>query len=229
MEELRRRPPEISDARRTVDRAMAQLGSQIVTVILVVLAASPMGCSKSLCVSGSDCEPCGFKCKKLGIPHFRSLAIPETYPLGSLVRAHYHTMETNGEAADFILFRYEFVGATAALTPNGKDHILEIAARMRSTPFPVLVERTENNSNPELDAHRRDVVAHILTDLGNPDAAERTFVSPAYGPGKTAIEAERDYYRYINGGYGGFNQYGSGFGQFGAFGGGVGRGIGFGP
>jgi hypothetical protein len=54
-------------------------------------------------------------------------------------------METNGEAADFIIHRHEFVGKTAELTSDGKDHILELAARMRSTPFPVLIERGENN------------------------------------------------------------------------------------
>ena len=55
--------------------------------------------------------------------------VPDRYPLGSVNRAHYQTMEANAEAADFILHRNEFVGETADLTPYGKDHILEIAAR----------------------------------------------------------------------------------------------------
>ena len=88
----------------------------------------------------------------------RSFAIPNTYPLGSTVRAHYHQMEMNGEAVDFCINRVHFVFNTAELTCDGKDHVMEIAARMRSNPFPVMVERSENNSDPELDQHRRNTV-----------------------------------------------------------------------
>jgi hypothetical protein len=130
-------------------------------------------------------------------------------------------MQTNGEAADFILHRNDFVADTAELTPDGKDKILEIAARMRSDPFPVLVERSENNSNPELDAFRRNLVAQVLFDLGNPDADQRTIVSTSYGPGFNSQQAESDYYQYL-GSSGGNN--GGNFG--GGFGGGSGGGLG---
>jgi hypothetical protein len=153
----------------------------------------------------------------------RSNAIPETLPLGSTVRAHYQVMETNAEAADFIFHRHDFVGQSAQLTPDGRDKLLEVAVRMKSTPFPVLVERTENNADPELDALRREMVAQVLTEYGTPDANERTIVSPAYGPGYNAIQAESTYYQYLstgaNGGIGG------GFGG-GLFGGGLGAGFG---
>src|SRR5580704_11953954 len=72
----------------------------------------------------------------------RSPAIPDRYPLGAVERAHFHTMQTNGEAGDFILHQMDFVGDTAELNNDGRDHIQEIAARLQSTPFPVLVERT---------------------------------------------------------------------------------------
>ena len=154
---------------------------------------------------------------------WRSPAIPETLPLGSTVRAHYHTMQTNGEAADFIIHDHEFVGNSAELTPFGKDHIAEIGARMRSAPFPVLVERSENNSDPELDAHRRTIVAQVLYGMGNPDADQRTIVSPSYGKGLNSQEAEMDYYNFIftRGGNGnGFNNQGNFGGAGGGFGGG---------
>jgi hypothetical protein len=137
------------------------------------------------------------------------------------LRAHDQVMQTNAEAADFIMHRLDFVGQTAELTPDGKDHILEIAARMRSTPFPVIVEREENNSDPELDAHRRNLVAQILTDLGNPDAQQRTVVATPYGPGYVSTRAEQMYYQHIYGGTA-FNNgggFGGGFGG-GGFGGG---------
>lgn len=157
----------------------------------------------------------------------RSHAIPDRYPLGSLERAHFQNMQTNAEASDFILNQIDFVGDTAELTPDGKDHILEIAARMRSAPFPVLVERSENNSNPQLDAERRGTVAMILADLGNPDADQRTFVGTPYNPGINSQEGQMDYFRFMfsRGGWGNMN---NGWGNNGWGGGGGGGGWGFG-
>jgi hypothetical protein len=117
-------------------------------------------------------------------------------PLGSILRSHWHVMETNGEAADFVIYRNEFVDNSSELTPYGRDHIAEIAARMPSTPFPVLVQRGFNNADPELDQIRREVVVRVLTDLGNPDAERRTYVSQPYGSGLNSMEAEQDYAKF---------------------------------
>lgn len=125
-------------------------------------------------------------------------------------------METNAEASDFILHWNDFVGESAELTPDGKDKVLEIAARMRSAPFPVLVERTMNNADPELDAARRMLVSRVLTDLGNPDANQRTFVSTPYSRGKHSMEALPEYYQNT------FQGYGYGNGGMGGMGGGMG-------
>ncbi len=133
-------------------------------------------------------------------------------------------METNGEAADFIFHRHDFVGQTAQLTPDGRDKILEVAVRMKSAPFPVLIERGRNNSDPELDLLRRNLVAQILTEFGVPDADCRTVVSPSYGRGYNAIEAEPTYYRYLLQGAGSNNGFGNGFGGGGFGGGGFGGG-----
>ena len=74
--------------------------------------------------------------------------MPDVYPLGAVNRAHYETMQANGQAAEFILHQNDFVGSTSELSPAGKDHVLEIAARARTMPFPVLIERSENNTSP---------------------------------------------------------------------------------
>jgi hypothetical protein len=146
------------------------------------------------------------------------------------MRAHHHQMQTNGEAADFILFQKDFVGQSAELTPDGKDKVLEMAARMRSAPFPVVIERTWNNADPELDAHRRNLVAQILVDLGNTDAQTRVFVSPSYGPGKHSMEAMLEFWQFTFQGFGGgMGGFGGGFGGgMGGFGGGGFGGGGFG-
>lgn len=140
----------------------------------------------------------------------RSLAVPDTVPLGSISRAHWHTQETNGEANDFVIYRNEFVDNTSALSTYGRDHIAEIAARMSYSPFPVLVQRSWNNADPELDAIRRQLVVRVLTDLGNTDADQRTVVSQPYTNGISSTQGEADYGRFrgsrsssTNGGRGG--------------------------
>ena len=179
------------------------------------------GCAQTECCDQGCNKCCGFF---TGLFARRSNAIPDVLPLGSTVRAHYEQMQTNAEAVDFVINDVEFVRESAALTPNGRDHILEIAARMPSSPFPVIVERTKNNADPELDAIRRELVVQVLSDLGSPDANSRVFIATPYGPGFTGREAERTYYRHIfQGGIGGNNFGNGGFGG-GGFGGGFGGG-----
>ena len=190
--------------------------------------ATPCGQCGS-CTGKAGCGGClhgrllGFFCRP-------SNAVPQTLPLGSTIRAHDQVMQTNAEATDFVMHRLDFVGQTAELTSDGKDQVLEIAARMRSAPFPVIIEREPNNSDPELDALRRNLVAQILTDLGNQDAQQRTIVGLPYGPGYWAWPGQMMYYQFIGGGYN--NGYGNGFGGGGGgfggggFGGG-GGGVGF--
>ena len=185
------------------------------SIILALLAISCVmpGC----CVPKLVWEPIAWR--------RRSLAIPDTFPLGSINRAHYHTMQTNGEAGDFVIHRNEFEGFTAVLNSAGRDHIMEIAARMPQVPFPVIVERSENNSDPELDNHRRQIVARILADGGNADAEQRTIVSQPYAKGLNAREGQRQYWQYLGlNGRGGFGGGGAGGGAGGGGGGGFGGG-----
>jgi hypothetical protein len=132
------------------------------------------------------CGGCGWSAAS------RSPCVPDVYQLGAVNRAHYETMQANGQAAKFIVHQFEFVGSTSELSPAGKDHILEIAARARTVPFPVLIERTENNANPTLDEHRRASIAQVLLDLGIADAPQRTVVAPAYGKGLSGRDAEAE-------------------------------------
>lgn len=125
-------------------------------------------------------------------------AIPDVMPLGSIVRSHWHMMETNAEASDFVIYRHEFVESSSELTPYGKDHIAEIAARMPTAPFPVVVQRSMHNADPELDRTRREIIVRVLADLGNHDAERRTVVSQPYSNGLNGMEAEQDYGRFRN-------------------------------
>ena len=117
---------------------------------------------------------------------------PRLYPLGAVNQAHYEAMQANGQAAAFTVHQFEFIGTTSELSAAGKDHLLEIAGRARSVPFPIVIERTDGNSNPTLDEHRRAGVAQVLLDLGIGDAQPRTIVAPAYGERLSSREAETD-------------------------------------
>lgn len=158
-------------------------------------AAAVCGILAGCC--GIPCLPC-FPCVPglSGTSGSRSLAVPDMIPLGAVSRAHWHTMETNGEAADFVIHYNEFMDSSTELTPYGRDHIAEIAARMPSAPFPVIVQRSYNNSDPELDRIRRDLVVRVLSDLGNQDADQRTVVSQPYSNGINSVEGEADYGRF---------------------------------
>ncbi|MFN0197246.1 MAG: hypothetical protein ACKVT0_10920, partial [Planctomycetaceae bacterium] len=175
----------------------------------------------AVCMSATGCLRVNLAWEPWSIWNLRSAAIPETYPLGSTVRAHYHTMHSNGEASDFIFYRHNFQESSATLTSEGKDRLLEMAARMRSAPYPIIIERSLNNDDPELDANRRQLVANVLTDLGNADAEQRVVVSQSYDPGISSMEGETDYYRFIFTRGGNNNNGGGNNGGGGGAGGGI--------
>ena len=178
-----------------------------------------------LLISGCACPTINWGWRPISIPTEGRNMIPDRYPLGSVNRAHYAAMQTNAEATDFTFNLVHFVGETSHLTPDGQDHLLEVAARMRSAPFPVIVERTPNNSNPPLDAERRATVSRLLADLGNPDADQRTFVAVPWSRGLNSYEGMADYSQYFGTrGFNGNNNNGNnGFGGgFGGAGGGGG-------
>ena len=205
-------PDSSEEMRSSMSPKYSTLHSRAAAILLAGLAGGcccgPMG-GGGLAMPALNCAD-----------HDRNM-IPNRYPLGSVLRAHLHTEQTNAEATDFVFHLVDFVGETPHLTPDGKDHLMEVAAKMRSAPFPVLVERTPNNANPQLDAERRMVVARHLADLGNPDADQRTLVATPYNRGVNSYEGEADYYTNFNfrgnnnnnnGNNGGNGGFGGGFG-----------------
>lgn len=115
-------------------------------------------------------------------------SVPLAHPLGAVSYAHYAAMESNGEAADFVLSSGMFEPDSTDLNMGGRERLLEIGARMGGTPYPILVEP---DGVDELDARRRDLVVRVLSDLGNVDAEARTIVSRPYSDGMPGSEALR--------------------------------------
>ena len=61
-------------------------------------------------------------------------------PLGATIQPHLTSMIEGADASDFVVVQHEWVGTTAQLTQNGKDHLVEVARRLLDNPFPVLIE-----------------------------------------------------------------------------------------
>lgn len=181
-----------------------------IALVLLVGCFPAVGCFQTL----EQCEPNGGLGGKLtgnppfGPPHDRP------FPLGAVTDAHWETQQTNAEAADFIFYDHEFVGETARFTPAAKRHLEEVALRLEHVPFPVVIERSEHDSNPELDRARQRMVIEQLARIGVPNAEGRVVVAASFAEGFTAMEGDRAYSQSIGGNFGG----GAGR-RFGGFGG----------
>ncbi|WP_417389246.1 hypothetical protein [Gimesia sp.] len=166
--------------------------------------------------------------------HHAEIPYDSVAPLGTISDDIWQKQEENGEASDFVIVESEFVGTTAKLNAAGEDHIKQIAVRMASTPFPVVVEPSSMSikesseykypihGNDDLDMHRRNVIVKMLQSMNVQDADERVVVAPAFTPGFEGFEAYRAYSNgFMNRGNGGGGGFGGGFGGFGGGGAGV--------
>ena len=149
-------------------------------------------------------------------------SVDPPFALGQVTDAFWDTQQTNAEAADFIFYDHEFRGETVELTPAGRDHLLQVAARLAHVPFPVVIERYENNYKPSLDCQRRLAILAGLAQLGVTGVDQRVVIAPAFAPGLTSDEAQLAYSQSLIGGSRGFS--GGGFGASSTGGGSFGRG-----
>ncbi|HZZ72306.1 MAG TPA: hypothetical protein VFE24_08630 [Pirellulales bacterium] len=129
----------------------------------------------------------------------RNPAGDRPFPLGAVSDAHWETQETNAQAAKFIFHDQEFVGDTAELAPSAKKHLMEVALRLEHVPFPVVIEESQYDRNPELDQKRRRTVVEQLGRLGVVNVEDRVVVANSFAEGFTAIEGESAYYSTLNG------------------------------
>jgi len=110
-------------------------------------------------------------------------------PLGAAVAPFLQTMETNGEAMDFVIFQHEWVGTTAQLTPAGQAHLMQIARRLADVPYPVIIEpvtfrpfdekRYEEKHFTDMTRERREALELDLARRENLDADRRAEIDAA--------------------------------------------------
>jgi hypothetical protein len=145
-------------------------------------------------VPGTDCQP-SFRERLIQRKRRlqeKLLGYPEEFeepPLGLFAQSHVMAQVANGQAAQMILHRYDFIDGTDRLNLSGKDHLTWIAARLPENFFPVVIERTPNM--PGLDELRRKIVLRELCLCGFPIPAERIVIGPAIAVdlrGSEAIE-----------------------------------------
>ena len=139
--------------------------------------------------AAGNCAGCGTTPRQRGGP-----AYDRPFPLGQVTDSFWETQQTNAEASDFVFYDHEFEGETDQLTPGGKKHLLQVALRMKHVPFPIAVEQSVYDRNPQLDRKRRKRIVDDLTRLGVENTDQRVVIAPALARGITAMEGEAAYY-----------------------------------
>jgi hypothetical protein len=125
------------------------------------------------------------------------------------------------EATDFVVFQYEWGMDDARLGPFGRKHIATMSRRISAdAQFGIMIEASDD---PKLDEARFLTITDILAKLGMADPASKVRIGIPSAEALNGEMAERAYFRYLLGGYGGFG--GTGFGG-GGLGGGLGGGFG---
>lgn len=147
-------------------------------------------------------------------------AIPA--PVGSYLHKFIDLQAAKAEADDFVIYNYEWYLGGRDLGPFGRYHLNEIARRLPSVPFPVVVEPS---LDLELNEARRQVIVDYLAQYGVPNPQDRVILAFPQAGGLYGEEAVIMSYRFYSGAFGLFG--GLGFGGLGFGGLGFG-GLGFG-
>jgi hypothetical protein len=138
---------------------------------------------------------------------------------GTLTRQLLDSQAAKAEADDFVIYKYEWLKDGPLPGPFGSYHLNEIAKRLPTVPFPVVIEPTIDG---KLNEARRQFVVEYLARHGMADADHRVVISFPAAEGLYAeCEGERTFnlmllpqaYRLRFFGLGGY-----GYGGFGGFG-----------
>jgi hypothetical protein len=133
-----------------------------------------------------------------GCPRFPPGAIPR--PAGAYLRQWQAVQVAKANLDDFVLYGNEWYNGGSYPGPAGRRHLMQIAKRLASGPFPVVIEP---DLLPEKDEARRKFVVGYLAQYGFRDAHLRVVVDFPIAEGLNGDEASRAYLRMISGGQGG--------------------------
>lgn len=214
---------------------LVKIGVMMTALVAILFAGcdtcEPFGCGPY------SCDTCGpqFGGRFVGMPAAYNArvdncstippgAIPA--PVGTYLHKFIDLQAAKAEADDFVIYNYEWYLGGRDLGPFGRYHLNEIARRLPSVPFPVVVEPSLDY---ELNEARRQVIVDYLAQYGVPNPQDRVIIAFPQAGGLYGEEAEIRSYLFLLtsygygtlggfGGLGGFGFGGLGFGGFGRFG-----------
>ncbi len=108
-------------------------------------------------------------------------------PMGHFVKSLFRTMVANGEIAQMVLYRYDFVDGHEILNLRGRDQLVKIANAVCTINAPIIIERTPEH--PELAEMRRQAVLNVLLQNGVPVTPERIVIGVPIPNGLSGVEA----------------------------------------
>lgn len=143
-------------------------------------------------------------------------AIPQSY--GWFLHQWQNAQAAKAEADDFVIYKHEWYKGGTQLGPYGCYHLQQIAKRLPSVPFPVLIE--VETLDPVRNQIRREAIVNCLAQAGYADPQSRVLLGLPEAGGLYGDEAPR-IYQSIVARQNPINQlYGQGVGTgFGGFGG----------
>jgi hypothetical protein len=116
-------------------------------------------------------------------------ALPD--PAGLKLKNLQDTQCMVGTAGLLFFYDCEWEGDTDRLGRTGYTRLARLMCRVRTTPVPVMIERT---ANPVLDEKRRVAMVEQLVMAGILDASDRVHIGYPIDPGLEGLDAERIYY-----------------------------------
>jgi hypothetical protein len=119
-----------------------------------------------------------------------AIGYPEEFnelPLGKRVFEHATTQIANATAARMVLYDYDFLEGSSRLNLSGQDKLDEIAAKLPTNFFPIIIERTPKT--PGLAQARQAAVLAALASGPFPVPRERVVVGRPIANGLSGQEA----------------------------------------
>lgn len=146
--------------------------SKAVAIALAAIAALML----TACKRGSEDIPFG--------------AIPQ--PVGAFQNTWQDAQAFKAEAADFVVYTYEWNEGTTALNPVGRRHLSELLPRMGTDPFNIVIQpdlrrstttedQAGNTAAEPLDMQRRLAIIERLRDHEVASPEERVLIATVEG------------------------------------------------
>lgn len=120
-------------------------------------------------------------------PHCPACNLHPEPAFGASYHAIMRAQVAKGEAAQMVLYQYDFVRGQAALNYRGRLRLQKIARLAPQNPFPIIIEA--NRYDPELDAARQAQVVTELSWAPFPVPAQRVVVGLSPERGLDGLDA----------------------------------------